>query len=203
MRKYSLTETAQQVRKSLKAMWPSTRFSVTSKRYSGGCSIDVSWIDGPTQKDVNSILDRFERCGFDGMQDMKTYKPHSEYLGEAVEFGADYVQGQRRDSFESIKQAAFRVALECELPLLAVTQNGDGGYISEDSKVSNQRVPYRFFAEENVLAHDSSTNGGEWYSQLIYQVARATSHEAIATMPALPMLANQQHIDAVVKGMVQ
>jgi hypothetical protein len=69
----SLTETAQLVREALAQGFPKTKFSVRSDSYSMGCAIRVHWTDGPTTNQVDTILNRFERCGFDGMQDLKTY----------------------------------------------------------------------------------------------------------------------------------
>lgn len=43
----SAADTAKLVRVALKRSFPGTRFSVRSKTYSGGASIDVSWMDPP------------------------------------------------------------------------------------------------------------------------------------------------------------
>jgi len=45
-------ESAQKVRKVLKAKYPKTKFSVCSKHFAGGSSVDVRWTDGPTEKEV-------------------------------------------------------------------------------------------------------------------------------------------------------
>jgi len=62
------------IRGALKAAFPKTVFSVRGKSYSMGHSIDVSWTDGPTGKQVKPILDRFESKGFDGMTDCRSRK---------------------------------------------------------------------------------------------------------------------------------
>jgi hypothetical protein len=66
----STTETAALIRKQLKAKFPSVKFSVRSKSYSGGSSIDVDYTDGPGSKAVDAVIQPF--CGgrFDGMIDM-------------------------------------------------------------------------------------------------------------------------------------
>jgi len=43
----STADTAKRVRKALKHYFPAVKFSVHSKVYSGGSSIDVRWTDGP------------------------------------------------------------------------------------------------------------------------------------------------------------
>lgn len=62
------------IRSALKRTFPGTAFSVTTKTYSGGGSVDVSWEDGPTHKQVEEVVDRFETKGFDGMIDLAYYK---------------------------------------------------------------------------------------------------------------------------------
>lgn len=66
----SCADTARLVRIALKAAFPSVKFSVTSKTYSGGASMRVRWVDGPTDRDVQSITGRFVGGGFDGSIDL-------------------------------------------------------------------------------------------------------------------------------------
>lgn len=74
-RKYlSAAETAKLIRKQLKANFPETKFWVTSETYSGGASIDIHWIDGPSSKAVDRIVKGYEGADFDGMIDLKEYK---------------------------------------------------------------------------------------------------------------------------------
>lgn len=91
MAKYlSCAETARLVRAALKEAFPAVRFSVRSKTYSGGASINVEWTDGPCGADVKAIVGRFEGSYFDGMTDYKGCN-YNEINGEAVTFAADYV----------------------------------------------------------------------------------------------------------------
>lgn len=62
----SAVKTAKLVRKALKREFPDTTFSVRS----GGGSIHVSWIDGPTTTQVNPVARAYEGGGFDGMIDL-------------------------------------------------------------------------------------------------------------------------------------
>ena len=65
----SVTETAGLVRQALKQAFPAVKFSVRSKSYAGGASINVQWTDGPRTKRVGPIIERFEGKQFDGMID--------------------------------------------------------------------------------------------------------------------------------------
>ncbi len=89
------TDCAVMIRADLKRHFPSTKFSVRSKSYSGGSSITVSWTDGPTAKQVEAIAQRRKGADFDGMQDLKTYHKdlllHADGSVEQVHYGADYV----------------------------------------------------------------------------------------------------------------
>lgn len=110
MTKYlSVTDTAKLVRAALKAGFPGVKFSVRSDSYSGGASIDISWTDGPFEKDVEQIANRYQGSDFDGMQDLKTYRsgtliglPGGEV--EEVKFGADFVFTHRELSPEYLAE---------------------------------------------------------------------------------------------------
>lgn len=97
----SCKETAALVRQQLKACFPGQKFSVRSDTYSGGASVRVSWVDGPTEKEVDAAVRRYERSWFDGMVDMKHYHEPTlvslpgEELPVLVRFGADYVTTSR------------------------------------------------------------------------------------------------------------
>src|SRR5512137_1778353 len=72
----SCAETAKLVRKALKDAFPGVKFSVKSHVYSGGASINVKWIDGPIEKEVEKVTGMFAGAGFDGMIDLKYYVSH-------------------------------------------------------------------------------------------------------------------------------
>ena len=50
---FDTVETAKLIRKALKAKFPGVKFSVRSRKYAGGSSIDVVWTDGPAAKAVD------------------------------------------------------------------------------------------------------------------------------------------------------
>jgi len=72
----SCAETAKLVRTALKKNFPGVTFSVRSDVYSGGASIDVSWVLGPTTKEVDAIAGQYESADFDGSIDMETHYDH-------------------------------------------------------------------------------------------------------------------------------
>jgi hypothetical protein len=86
----SAAETAKLVRKALSEAFPGVKFSVRSKSYSGGASINVGWIDGPNSKQVEAVAKRFEGSHFDSMIDLKS-SLSTTFEGRPVHFAADYV----------------------------------------------------------------------------------------------------------------
>lgn len=94
----SAAETAKKVRAELKRNFPNTKFSVRSKAYSGGSSVNVEWTDLPVAEDVNYILARFKSGHFDGMQDLYIDGAY-EYEGKLY-VGAKYIHGSRNLSPE-------------------------------------------------------------------------------------------------------
>jgi hypothetical protein len=138
----SAADTAKLIRTQLKKYFPSTKFWVNSKTYSGGASIDIDWIDGPTADQVKKIADPFSGAGFDGMNDYKTThkgyllpdgsaafaeverdlfttdhytKPHPD--AKLVHFGADYIFENRHLSPEFAKPIIERICSEYGKPL--------------------------------------------------------------------------------------
>lgn len=104
----SCADTAKLVREALKAAFPTIKFSVKSKTYSGGASITVRWMDGPTAKDVEAVTGKFSGATFDGMIDLKSY--HTSNLnGEQVHFGADFIFTERSFSAEFLRRRAEKV----------------------------------------------------------------------------------------------
>lgn len=65
---------AKNIRIELKRAFPVVKFSVTSKSYSMGNSVDVSWTDGPTAQQVDQIINKYEAGSFDGMTDSYSYE---------------------------------------------------------------------------------------------------------------------------------
>jgi len=84
--KTQAAQCAAAVRRDLKELFPGVKFSVTSTNFSGGNSVDVDWCDGPTVKEVEPHLAKYEYGHFDGMNDMYEYSnvrsdiPQTKYL---------------------------------------------------------------------------------------------------------------------------
>jgi hypothetical protein len=93
---------AANIRRELKKAFPGIRFSVKSESFTGGNSIDISWTDGPTGKQVEEITDRYQKGSFDGMEDLYTYN-REEF--PRVFGGAKYVHTHRSISPEGFRRA--------------------------------------------------------------------------------------------------
>lgn len=140
-------ETARLIRAQLKREFPGVKFSVRSKSYSMGASINVSWTDGPSKPRVEQVTSGFEGGGFDGMIDL-AYSVSSWLLPDGsatwarspgtegsmgmhqaydyppptpgarlVHFGADSVFLERSYSLGVYTAAAERVARQRGLPV--------------------------------------------------------------------------------------
>jgi hypothetical protein len=60
---------AKAIRIELKAKYPQIKFTIRSKNFAGGNSVDIDWIDGPARKDVEEIVGKYQYGHFDGMID--------------------------------------------------------------------------------------------------------------------------------------
>lgn len=106
MTKYiAVTETAKLIRAALKEAFPEIKFSVKSRKYSGGSSITVRWNDGPTESQVDAIAEAFQGGYFDGMTDYKGGHVHM-MNGEEVSFGGDFVFCTRVISEDKVSEVA-------------------------------------------------------------------------------------------------
>lgn len=52
----SAANTAKLIRRALKKAFPDQKFYVNTDSYAGGASIDVNWMDGPTDKEVAKVV---------------------------------------------------------------------------------------------------------------------------------------------------
>lgn len=95
----SLTTTAaaKAIRTELKTAFPGVKFSVRSH----SCSINVTWTNGPTQKQVAEYTWKYTNGTFNGMVDCY------EYANDGRLGGADYVFCQREYS-EQAKASAIQ-----------------------------------------------------------------------------------------------
>lgn len=66
-------ELAEHFRFLLDQEFPGHPFSVRIERFSGGSSVKVTWEDGPSEDEVNALINPFKGRGFDGMTDSTTY----------------------------------------------------------------------------------------------------------------------------------
>lgn len=131
-----VTEIAKLLRKRYKAQWPDTKFSVRCKRYSGGASISVSWVDGPTERVATKLSNDLQSVSHIDITDLVHYKK-SEIGGEKVHSGASYIFPRRRYSLERIEKVADMVCdwLKVDRDLIEVTDDYIGARVHADERV--------------------------------------------------------------------
>jgi hypothetical protein len=121
MAKYlSCAETAKIIRKELKTNFPKIKFSVRSSVYSGGSSIRIQWVDGPSEKAVEKVAKPFRGATFDAYTDSKSYVA-GEYEGEAVHFGSDYIFCTRAMSREFVMAITSQFCKRFGIPMLEIS----------------------------------------------------------------------------------
>ena len=108
MKYISCVDTAKLIRAVLKVSFAGVKFSVTSSQYAGGASINIKYVNGPTQKQVESVISVFEGSYFDGMQDYKGQN-YANLNGEEVKFGADFVFVNRKLTSDFLTGASVDV----------------------------------------------------------------------------------------------
>lgn len=173
---YGLAETAATIKRVLGVLWPGTKFSVRSERYSGGNSIDASWTDGPTGKQVNDVLGIFERAWFDGMEDLEHHIDAIEWNGHLFDFSGKYIRGQRDHSHAFLAQIAERFATETGTPAPEIIDSETYSYF----KHNDAPCGYSFFGpdEESPNGTICSDPTGHWdAAQICREIASHTAAE--------------------------
>jgi len=122
----SVANTAKLVRAALKQAFPGITFSVTSKSYSMGASITVTWVDGPTTDAVDAITAGYRGKG---PMDLTDYSPtvYHTVNGRHIHYGADYIHTTREYSVEFAQRVADEMADRYGLPWITVKASAWSG----------------------------------------------------------------------------
>ena len=177
MKYLSCAETAKLIRQALKQNFPLIKFSVYCKR---GGSINVTWNNGPTTKQVDKIAGQFEGSGFDGMQDLSY--PIEHYItkdgtvclaeihhnldhkkfeappdSEKVQFGSRFVFCYRNISPQYTKEVAEKIANDYGLDAqIEIKRSGLGGDYCE--------VPYTHLSSNYSKTLNQAVN--DWFNEI-------------------------------------
>jgi len=117
----SLITAAKNMRIELKAAFPGIKFTVKTSRYSGGNSINVGWTDGPTNAQVDEIINRYDAGSFDGMTDCYNYRQDhawvdafgsAKYIFSNRDFSPELVQIAIDHVWKKFSPAAEKVTVE-------------------------------------------------------------------------------------------
>lgn len=84
------------LKKQLTLLFPGTKFSVKSDRFSMGNSIDVSYMDGPAFNLVKPIVDAYQYGSFNGMEDIYEHDNSIESRAHEAVFGGTKYSDVRR-----------------------------------------------------------------------------------------------------------
>jgi hypothetical protein len=139
-RRIDTAEGAKLIRAELKRAYPAVTFSVRIHRYSGGSSTRVEWIDGPTTKEVESLVGWYQGSSFDGMIDLRSYHD-SELNGEAVYFSNNHVFCTREYSPDFMRRVCGEVCKDWGVnytdSLVKVSDYDGRGYMDSNIYVKN------------------------------------------------------------------
>jgi len=93
----SQAEAAKLIRKDLKEAFPSMKFKVTSESFSMGDSVNVRWMNGPTSKEVDKIIRKYQYGHFNGMEDIYEYSNQADFPQ------SKFVSGSREIDYDNMK----------------------------------------------------------------------------------------------------
>ena len=146
----SRTKGSKNLRRELKDLFPKTKFSVRSRSFSGGDSIDVSWTDGPTTEAVEKISGKYQQGNFNGMEDIYEYSKTN--VWPDVFGGAKYVMTNRSYSNEAYLQAVAEIEKEWGITLKVSYTSSNSAYISnEDDKNVDDAGNARYWSGSQLV----------------------------------------------------
>lgn len=123
------------IKKELSLAFPAVKFSVRMRHH--GC-VCISWVDGPTSKQVDAITDKYESSNFDGMTDSYSYDRSAYGEAVAVVLGrSQYVQTSRHLSARFLRDVVIDVCFEYHHDQLPVVKGDD-----TSAYVERTHVPY-------------------------------------------------------------
>jgi len=137
----SCAETAKLVRTALKKNFPGVKFSVRSSVYSGGASIDVSWVLGPTTKEVDAVAGQYASADFDGSIDMETRYDHWLLPDGSAIIKHGPVLRDRWVTFRRRKIRCPPAPYRCHLGLITYNASGDMLPIGRTKPLWSTRSP--------------------------------------------------------------
>lgn len=142
-------ETAKAIRKELKKEFPLVKFSVTSQKYSGGNSVYIEWLNGPSSYMVDKIVYKYQQGDFNGMEDVYENTNRRNDIPQVK-----YVQ-VRREVSEELQQNVFE--------LLQKTHNGFDELSSMDECSDNLKNQCSTWTARGyiyrLLVNEDLTNG--------------------------------------------
>jgi len=152
MRNLSTTaECSKAIRKELKEKFPDVKFKVHS---SNDSAVNIYYIDGPTEEEVNQIVYKYEMGHFNGMEDIYEYNnrqediPQVRYIFITREISLEYGQ-EVLDEFNKYwdrnEQPNIRDSYYFEIPVISSIQ--DIEWNSQWSRFVNK---YNFNYKSNV-----------------------------------------------------
>ena len=190
----SVTDTAKRVKADLKKAFPQIRFSVRSKKYSGGSSIDVDWTAGPTEKQVEGVAGKYHGAEFDGMIDLKSRT--------GAPYANDYIFFQR-DMPDVVVSAVMRDMREA-YGIPAEYENPDRG-LDEKTQELLRAVYHRpiFTLREAARAHLGQTDLSDGYDPVIHApragIAPAERETQAAPPPVVPAAGRHVYLERMKK----
>lgn len=144
---HSGTLAARNIRRQLKAAFPTTKFSVRKTHHG---SITVSWTDGPTSKQVATITAPYITGHFDGMADI--YTDDADNVWPDVFGGARYISNDRNHSDVRIAQAIDAVWQRWVRPEDNLAKPTPADHTN--GRTWNIRIPASLHQEAATLIHE-------------------------------------------------
>jgi hypothetical protein len=136
--KSTVSKAAQLIRKDLKAAFPTVKFSVTSKNYTGGDSIRVSYIDGPKIDEIREVVNKYELGHFNGMEDIYEYSNKNPKIPQTKHVFVD------RDMSDKTRAALARIVEE---RYSGIDGEIDDNKYYEKMRMYGREILYREFRE--------------------------------------------------------
>ena len=176
---------AANIKAELKSLYPFIKFSCTSDSFSMGDSVNVNWTDGPTDREVNDIIKKYQYGHFDGMADMYESTNRRSDIPQSK-----YVSGSRTQSED----------LKALLPQLEELLKN---YHSDDYHNSTERIFYRLcsktsfpanYTDAKIIKTNCSCGSMEDFYKIVFEAPEKKQQPDQANYTAIEVIKGEINI---------
>lgn len=181
-----IKDVTKEIRAILKRKFPATKFSVTTKRFSMGESVETSWTDGPTKPQVNDLIGKYGDTRF---RFINTSRKHS------IEFANKVIKVWKE---QNPKYAHFTITSQGKVDCCGIEIDSD--FNSNDIRQDCEDSIYKFLRNSTLDSLTLATFPGNTDREP--EAISASEPELVEVLTEVAPQSQLSQLDAIKQPMV-